>query len=383
MSTPAQRSDRPRVLLIHNILWSHYKAKVFSELYAQTEAAHLDLYVVQIARTDYSRKGLGEADPEIHRYPYTVLFDSFYAVSFWERAKRIRQEIDKFNPTTVVLYGYYDPAVWLLTAYLRAKGIRIIQTVDSVETDNERRPHKEWIKRQLLRQADLVFCYGKPQRAYLRRLGVPDEKIHIRVQATDHQHLLERYRANTPSPPGLPERFFLYIGRYSEEKNLPALIQAFHAIEGDWGLVLVGSGRMEAALRDQAAALQDPRIRIEGGKSWDEVVDYYRSATVFVLPSLSEPWGLVVNEAMWCRLPVLVSTHCGCVEDLVHPERNGLRFDPKEAGALAAGLAHFVAHPERIAAMGAQSFEIIQAYTPERAAAQMLTGIQRTLAPRA
>ena len=63
----------------------------------------------------------------------------------------------------------------------------------------------------------------------------------------------------------------------------------------------------------------------------EELASVYGGADAFVLPSLSEPWGLVVNEAMLCGLPVLVSTQCGCATDLAQPETGWQPYAPGRA----------------------------------------------------
>jgi 1,2-diacylglycerol 3-alpha-glucosyltransferase len=92
---------------------------------------------------------------------------------------------------------------------------------------------------------------------------------------------------------------------------------------------------------------------------------YYAFARCFVLPSTREPWGLVVNEAMAAGLPVVVSSRCGCAEDLVEPARNGFVFNPSATGDLAQCLRQMEdATPSELAQMGAHSLEIIGHYSP-------------------
>src|SRR5207247_9691952 len=112
----------------------------------------------------------------------------------------------------------------------------------------------------------------------------------------------------------LPDRYFLYVGRCSSEKNLIRLLHAYRHYrkqhpEG-WQLVLVGDGPQRAELEDCARASGIRDILWCGFKQIDELPTYYALSGCFILPSTSEPWGLVVNEAMACGLPVLVSSRC-------------------------------------------------------------------------
>ena len=82
-------------------------------------------------------------------------------------------------------------------------------------------------------------------------------------------------------------------------------------------------------------------VLLPGFKQYPELPLYYGLAGAFVLPSLTEPWGLVVNEAMAAGLPVVVSDRCGCASDLVRPGENGFAFDPCDIEQLAALLGQF------------------------------------------
>src|SRR6202035_2548988 len=104
-------------------------------------------------------------------------------------------------------------------------------------------------------------------------------------------------------------------------------------------------------------------VDFAGLKSTREIVPYYAFAGCFVLPSLREPWGLVVNEAMAAGLPLILSDHCGCADDLLETERNGYVFDPADPGQISPLLAKLAGfsqeHRER---MGRHSRKIISRY---------------------
>jgi len=112
-----------------------------------------------------------------------------------------------------------------------------------------------------------------------------------------------------------------------------------------------------------------------GGKHWKGVPIYYALSDVFVLLSISEPWGLVVNEAMVCDLPVIVSNRAGAAYGLVREGENGFVFDPFNEQDLLEKMSFFVKNPYKIKKIGKCSKKIIAEYTPEKAAYQMLKGI--------
>jgi glycosyltransferase involved in cell wall biosynthesis len=107
---------------------------------------------------------------------------------------------------------------------------------------------------------------------------------------------------------------------------------------------------------------------------------YYGLAEMLVLPTYTDPWGLVVNEAMACGLPVILSRAAGCAADLVKENWNGLLVHPKDASTLTSAMARLAGQPDLIATMGARSAQHISHYSPEQwsnGAAQMFKAMER------
>jgi len=268
---------------------------------------------------------------------------------------------------------------------------------------------------------------------------------------------------------GLPQRYFLSLGRMVEKKNLATLIAAYGRYCDEWrepesaeigrrgdqtsdesarqapaSLVFVGSGELESALREQVSRLglivvdrtnwragQSSETRdslpatdheenrgtvfFYGFRQIEENPVFYSLAEAFVLPSLKEEWGLVVNEAMACSLPVIVSRTAGCAEDLlpgsaqvtsggwrvtskdaedrkltaessrqasqrptgsdgsVEERPNGFIFDPRSSDALATALARVAEMGDRRLEMGKRSREIVEKFSCENFARQALS----------
>jgi glycosyltransferase involved in cell wall biosynthesis len=115
--------------------------------------------------------------------------------------------------------------------------------------------------------------------------------------------------------------------------------QASALADAPWHLVLLGDGGLRPALEAQRRSLGlEACIHMPGFKSYGELPAYYGLADGFVHASLTEQWGLVVNEAMAAGLPVLVSDRCGCVADLVREGENGFTFSPGDKEALVARM---------------------------------------------
>lgn len=113
-----------RVLIVHNILWAHYKSLLFSRL-SQQFGAEDSLLVIQLALTEGHRKGLGMPDASSVGYPFQVLHKgSLDELPLVQRIGRLIKAAFAFRPDVVLLTGYYDPAQLLLGTLLKLRGCR-------------------------------------------------------------------------------------------------------------------------------------------------------------------------------------------------------------------------------------------------------------------
>lgn len=378
-----------RVLLLHNILWSHYKGVVFSNLYNQIDKNEIDLRIVQIALTEKQRKTLGDVDLSCHAYPYKLLFNSsFEEIPPVKRIIAIAKELNSYD--IIIIPGYYNIIFWFAWLISLIRGKKIIVSFDSTEVDHPHVWYKELWKRLFISGCTAAFCYGKKSEEYLLKLGMNPEDIYQRCQATDNDKIKLLHKEAHSKRDELVKKYsvskynFVYVGRVSKEKNIDVLLSAFgnlkmESVSSEWGLIVVGDGPERPHLEQTVSEMNIRDVYFTGGQSWTDVVSFYALGNVFVLPSLSEPWGLVVNEAMVCGLPVIVSNRCGAAYDLVMDGENGFIFDPENIDDLYARLL-FVRNPQELARMGVKSDEIISQYNPRHAAEQMLEGVQHIAA---
>lgn len=406
----------------------------------------------------------------------------------------------------------YSPArFFALFAAAKSLGIRTVMMNESHAGTEQATGWKRWVKRQVVKRFDAALVGGEPHKRHFALLGIPADKIFTGYDAVDNalfaaradevrsmERTLSSQRSQSPrskqqdrpetehlstlnpkpstqqsprSAYGLPERYFLSLGRMVEKKNLATLVSAYARyaqgvavagkrlkVKGNDGekqgdmpgevasppraegsevvtrhqppatrhsipaLVFVGSGELEGALKEQARVLGltvIDRTKWKAGES-SEASDslpaishkencgtaffygfrqieenpvFYSLAEAFVLPSLKEEWGLVVNEAMAAGLPVIVSRTAGCAEDLVphakfakgaesgglaatdgslEQRSNGFVFDPKSCDALATALALVTDMGDRRSEMGQRSREIVAGFSCENFVRQAL-----------
>jgi glycosyltransferase involved in cell wall biosynthesis len=169
-----------------------------------------------------------------------------------------------------------------------------------------------------------------------------------------------------------PDRpVILFAGKLQPRKHCDHLIEAYARLsrapngEPNAVLVVVGDGEERAALERQAAETGLKSIYFLGFRNQSELPRFFNLATVFVLPSRHEPWGLIVNEVMNAARTVIVSDDVGAAPDLIEDGVNGCIYPFGDVEALAHGLCHVLETPGRAAAMGQSAFERIQRWSFE------------------
>ncbi len=261
-------------------------------------------------------------------------------------------------------------------------------------------------KHLLLRLFDGALVGGRPQAEYAAGYGIAPEKIFTGYDVVDVDHFAHEAAKWKEAAPeslpvaNLPKRYFLNLGRFVAKKNLGTLIEAYAAAvkahpDQDVALVLVGSGVEEPALLQKAKDLglpvfrdgepngSGPRVVLYPFQQIDLTPLFFARAEAFILPSSHEEWGLVVNEAMACGTPVIVSRNAGCAADLVVEGRSGFSFNPSSTSEQADILGRFLADSGLKARMGLDASRHIARWKPDRFGREGLAVAKRTMGLRA
>lgn len=289
--------------------------------------------------------------------------------------------LDESDAEVVAVPGWSMPDALsaLLWSCRRRRGAVIMS--ESTRWDSPRSPAGEAVKRRIIGLAGAGLAGGTPHASYLAELGMKRERIHLGYNAVDNDHFAggavpHRNGSCAPDCRGrLPRPYFLTSARFVPQKNLDMLVRSYHRYlstfpdeaAGAWDLVIVGDGPEKAAIAALAGRMGlGGRVHLPGFLQYDQLSGYYGHASAFVLASSSEPWGLVVNEAMASGLPVLVSSRCGCAADLVTEGQNGYLFDPESQEQLSLLMGRFSTVGFPLSGHGKASERIIAAWSPQR-----------------
>ena len=311
-------------------------------------------------------------------------------VSRSELARRLERTLNECKPGVVVVPGWASPAAWGAMHWCLQNRVPMVCLSESTAWDEPRIGWKEWIKKKLVGLFSAALVGGERHRDYLTKLGMPAQRIFLGYDAVDNAYFHSRAQAVRSDADkmrrhyNLPQDYFLASARFVEKKNLPRLLEAYALYRTSCGtpssLVLLGDGPLRSVLESKKDALDlRDHVVMPGFKQVADLPAYYALARAFIHPSTIEPWGLVVNEAMACGLPVLVSNRCGCAPELVRDGVNGFTFDPLDVDEMARQMARVSASDFPRDAFGEKSGEIVGEWCSERFARGLSQAIEAAL----
>jgi glycosyltransferase involved in cell wall biosynthesis len=232
----------------------------------------------------------------------------------------------------------------------------------------------EFMKTRFLRLCAAFVVAGKSSLRYLKDLGIAEQRIFTAPNAVDtflFAACAEEARGDAEKVRerhSLPPRYFLCVGRLVRAKGVFELLEAYAQlsaeVRAEIGLVFVGEGADRAALTERASQIAPGTIQFAGFVHRENLPEFYALAEALIFPTHSDPWGLVVNEAMSCGLPVIVTSVAGCAPDLVQDGWNGYVVESADSELLAGAMLRFVKKPASRMEMGSRSRERIEANSP-------------------
>lgn len=221
---------------------------------------------------------------------------------------------------------------------------------------------------------------------WYRHYGVKQRDLYFVPHAADNERLRAHASALLPDRTNVRRRFgirddsgpvILTVARIIPVKQPLMLLKAFQILRSSrrCTLLIVGSGELEGAIRAEVRKHQIPDVFMPGFMNQSEIAQAYACADIFALPSISETWGLAVNEAMNFGLPVVVSDKVGCAVDLVRNGENGYVIPFQSPEALADRLGRLVDSAAMRRRFGQASIARVQGWNYDVAAAGVCNAI--------
>jgi glycosyltransferase involved in cell wall biosynthesis len=279
----------------------------------------------------------------------------------------------------VWVHGWSNLTDWLCFAVSWFAGTAIMLRGESNLSLKESRLWKR-VKRPILsflfKRVKAFLAIGTLNADFYRAYGVAEEKIFFVPYVVDNSALsrqCERYfpqRETLRRELGMPQEkmITLFVGRLTARKRPMDLLEAFATLEnGKAALVFIGDGEMRTALEGRVRMKGIKNVCFAGFRTHADVIKFFAVSDIFILPGGQEPWGMVVNEAMNFRLPVIIADEIGSGRDLVKHGDNGFIYRTGDVKQLSFHLSELVKNPKRREEMGSRSKELIAKWDLENA----------------
>ena len=354
-----------KILFVTN-LPSPYRVDFFNEL---GKLSDLTVFYERSSASDRDQKWKGNvAATYTERYIKLKPLGTDRSIGFG-LVKAIKKQ--KFD--VLILSGYASPSVMFAIAYCKRKKIPYYIESDGGFCKKDRFP-KSLLKKFLLSKAKGHFVTCEEYKNYLLTLGVEESRIHKypftslksedvlleTVSAEEKKRLREKLSMSE-------EKIVLAVGQFINRKGFDVLIRATEKLSSDVGVYFVGGVPTEAyvALKNELGL---NNIHFVGFKTKEELKEYYKAADLFVLPTREDIWGLVINEAMACGLPIVTTNKCIAGLELVKNGENGYLVEKDDPEGLADRIKDIIENEEVCSKMGKKSLAVIGEYTVENMA---------------
>ncbi len=233
-----------------------------------------------------------------------------------------------------VTQAYTPEMVWLAS---KIKGFSYVAHIHLDVTASGKagfllKIYKPLLLRRVLQSAKAVIVFTRDQKRHMsQKYSLKPDRVHVIPNGVEPKFFMRT--THTPHSP----LNLLFVGRLGYQKNLQQLLHALDGMSKDFKTTLVGSDELHGELQQLAARLKLKNVSFPGRADGDALLDYYKNADAFVLPSEREGMPLVLLEAMAMGLPV-VATNVTGNRDIVTDGVNGLLVPYADAEALATAL---------------------------------------------
>lgn len=391
---------RLAILSTHPI---QYHVAWFRAMAARTDLEIHVYYCHQATPQEHSRAGFGvEFDWDISLldgYPNSFLpnvakagHGNFSGCD----TPRVKEIIKSHEYDAVLVNGWHYKSAWQAIRACWQSRVKVIVRSDShLHTPRSiaKRAVKSFAYRRFIPRFDACLAVGQWSREYFLHYGARPERIFLVPHAIDSERFqteakcLDQRRSELRKENDLDVDavVFMFSGKFIPKKRPMDFVYAIeHAVRRNARIqgLMVGDGPLHIVCENFVRELKVP-IRFTGFLNQSQITKAYVVSDALVLPSDGgETWGLVVNEAMACARPCIVSDRVGCGPDLVIPRETGSIFPLGDVEALANSMLELAGDPERMISMGICARSRLMNHSVEAAVDGIIESLSATLEPR-
>jgi len=328
-----------KTVILHSIVSSNTVYKLNSYIKEFKDELG-EVFVIFCGKTERNRKW--KLNEKINfKYEilpnYSLRFDSKDLFTYFITPTIIKR-LNDLNPDNIIISGWdqfaYQLAFWW--AIIKKRKITL-WSGSTVHEKSWRRNLTLPLVRYFVKKSNKYIAYGQQAKEYLIKLGAEQNKIRIFMNDVNKEYFVRKAKKWRIKRKIIKRELkivdpynFIYVGQLIERKRVDNLITSFIKFSKDnsrWGLIIVGYGKKEQEIKYYLKENRINNVYFMGEVEQYKLPKYYTIADCLILPSFEEVWGLVVNEALYSGLKVIVSNKCGCWKDLIKTGKNGLVFN--------------------------------------------------------
>lgn len=369
-----------------------YQAPLLRLIAAQPDFELTVFFQSDISVREYHDPGFGQAvkwDVDLlHGYPHRFLprLDRSGEITRWRPISYGILGALRGNQFDVLwVHGYARWFNLLAIVFASLLGITVLLRDEATPVSAARSPAKNLVKRLFFKGLNRLvsgfLAIGSLNRRYYEANGIAADKIFEVPYCVDNGSFRRAAQAAAGQRQGLIAELglredrlvVLFASKFQARKRPNELLDAYIRLTTDIPsdkvpyLLFVGNGELHEALRNKATLAGCRNVLFLGFKNQSELPRYFDLCDVLVLPSIHEPWGLIVNEAMNAARIIVATDQVGCAPDLIKQGENGFVYPAGDIGALTEILRRLVfMDGARREAMGKRSLEIISRWNFER-----------------
>jgi len=370
---PPLAISRPRVVVLTDI-----PTPYFNEV-MRALALKVDLFCLFCAES--AGRGMGWNFEKKLGFPYRVIGGARIRRSAdttdYYISPRIIWRLLRARPDVIISGGYSIPSFYACM-YCKLSGAKLIIFSDGTPAYERKLGRLQQIARKVLvPRASGFIAKSKPAADRFEELGAKG-RIFLAPHTTNLAPLLAVGATRDWSDRA--ELRLLCVGRLIPRKGVQHLIRALagmRPVRQPVSLTIVGSGPQQDELEALARSLEVRGIRFAGFVDQDKLPIHYAAADVFVLPTLDDPFGMVLLEAAASGLALVASKHAGATLDLVQDGESGLVFDPQDEQALSELIARLADSPALVRQLALAAYNVARSRTPDRTAEKYVSAIMQ------
>lgn len=286
----------------------------------------------------------------------------------------ILKELKSDEYDIILLDGYSFPTQMLGILYLKFSNKIFVMNMDGGFIKEQESSIARKVKQFFIKSPNYYLSTSKHTDKYLQYYGADVKNIfHHNFSSLYKEDIMKEtltFKQKKKVKDELnikEEKMVISVGRFIYEKGLDVLLKACKDLPEDYGIYIIG-GEPTKEYLSLVDKYDLKNVYFVGFKTKDELKKYYEAADLFILPTRGDVWGLVVNEALACGLPIITTDRCIAGLELVENYKNGFIVPVNNETKLAEKINYILSSEDVVEKMSSNSLEKIKDFTIENMA---------------